>query len=130
MNDVKTFKHSATKHSVNTSTTITVLFYLFNCLLPIILLKDKLDMYKVKSVNQIISNKNIIRLLSDSNKKVKENVVQVKDMSIHGICLASMKEAFTNFRSYITKSDSVKLALGRWHVEKVSKHWEKKRRYY
>ena len=60
---------------------------------------------KVKSVNKIISNKNIIRLLSDSNtnKKVEENVIQVKDMSIHGICFESMKEAFTNFRSYITR---------------------------
>ena len=92
----------------------------------------------VKSVNKIISNKSIIRLLSDSNtgKKEenvvqdKENVVDIKDMSIHGICFASMKEAFTNFRSYITKNDSVKLALGRWHVEKVSKHWKNKRTYY
>jgi hypothetical protein len=86
---------------------------------------------KVKSVNKMISNKSINRLLSDSNTgKKEEKIIQVKDMSIHGICFASMKEAFTNFRSYITKNDSVKLALGRWHVEKVSKHWKNKRTYY
>ena len=57
-------------------------------------------------------------------------VGEVKDMSIHGLCLDSLKISFNNFKNYILKNNTVKLPLGRWNVEKVSADWEKKSRYY
>ena len=88
------------------------------------------NMKSINRINQsIVYNSN--KLFSSNIKKEQTNVVvDAKDMSIHGLCLASIKEAFNNFSNYIIKNESVKLALGRWHVEKVSADWEKKSRYY
>ena len=85
----------------------------------------------VNNFNRIIYSSNINRrLLSSTVEKQQQEVADVKDMSIHGVCMSSIKEAFNNFTKYIMKNESVKLALGRWHVEQVSKDWEKKTRYY
>ena len=86
------------------------------------------NMKSISRINQSIIYSN--RLFSSNIKKEQTTVVDAKDMSIHGICFASIKEAFNNFSNYIIKNESVKLALGRWHVEKVSADWEKKSRYY
>ena len=87
------------------------------------------QMKYVNNVNRILWNSNISRRLSSSNVE-QQKVVEVKDMSIHGLCINSIKEAAKNFTQYIMKSPTAKLALGRWHVEQVSKVWEKKSRYY
>ena len=64
------------------------------------------------------------------NNTIEKDIGDIKDLSIHGLGIDSLKLAFNNFKQYILKNENAKLALGRWSVDKVSADWEKKARYY
>jgi hypothetical protein len=77
-----------------------------------------------------IGNNNTTNTTTILNNTIEKDIGDIKDLSIHGLGIDSLKLAFNNFKQYILKNENVKLALGRWSVDKVSAEWEKKARYY